>query len=165
MKNKKAVIGIIILVAILILGIGFALISNVNLNINGEATATPSDTNFAVEFTGTPTTSDEDKVIATITGDLTATMNVSGITAKGDTVTATYTILNTSPDLTADLVASITNSNEEYFNVTSSFTDSSVKAGNTTTITVTVELIKTPITTDVVSDVTVSLTASPVQPE
>ena len=43
-----------------------------------------------------------------------ATLNVSGLTAKGEKVTATYTIQNTSDDLSANLSSVATNQNKEY---------------------------------------------------
>lgn len=73
-------------------------------------------------------------------------MNVNGLTAKGDTATATYTIANTSADLSAVLSATTSNTNDEFFKVTQNIAKGTVAAGDSTTITVTVELIKTPIT-------------------
>lgn len=166
MKNKKIFIVVALLIAVLLLGIGYAM-SNKTLTISGKATATPNDNNFVVRFATTPdpSVSDETKVTATRTDDKTATLNVTGLTAKGDTVTATYTIENASPDLSADLVAEVSqNTNKDYFKVTTAFAKETITKGETTTITVTVELLKTPVTGDVSSDITVTLTASPVQP-
>lgn len=166
MKKRNTYVGLILLVAVLMLGIGYAAITNITLNITGSAKAVVSDENFKVRFTGTPTVSDEDVVTATITDDVTATINVESLVAKGDKVTATYTIENASDDLSASIaVPTVENSNDEYFSVTTDMTDAvTVASKGTTTVTVTVELIKTPIEADETTDITVSLVASPVQP-
>lgn len=91
-------------------------------------------------------------------------MNVSKLTAKGDTATATYTIANTSADLSAVLSATTTNTNDEYFKITQNIAKATVAAGDTATITVTVELIKTPITQDEETTIGVAITAEPQQP-
>ena len=147
-RNTRAVVGLVLLIAVLLVAIGYAAITAVPLNINGSAQATPEQTNFTVKFSGTPTVSDSSKVVAEINqqDQLKATINVSKLTAKGDTATATYTIANTSADLSAVLSATTSNTNDEFFRVTQNIAKGTVAAGDTTTITVTVELIKTPIT-------------------
>lgn len=166
MRRKKTYVGLVLLLAVLMLGIGYAAITNIDLLISGTAKAVVSDENFKVKFTGTPTVSDEDIVTATITDDHNATITVDSLTAKGDSVTATYTILNDSEDLTASITKpSITNDNEEYFTVTTDWADAKeVAAKGETTVTVTVELIKTPITDDELANIDISFVASPVQP-
>ena len=166
MKKRNTYVGLILLVAVLMLGIGYAAMSNITLNITGSASATVNDENFNVHFTGTPTVSDENIVTATITDDTKATITVDSLASKGDKVTATYTIENSSEDLSASIaIPTIANSNEEYFNVTTDMdAATTVIANGTTTVTVTVELIKTPIDADQTADITVSLVASPVQP-
>ena len=91
-------------------------------------------------------------------------MNVSKLSAKGDTATATYTIENTSADLSAVLSATTTNSNTEYFKVTQNIAKATIGHGETTTITVTVELIKTPIIDGIESTIGVIIDANPQQP-
>ena len=96
-------------------------------------------------------------------------MNVTGLTAKGDTATATFEIENTSADLSAALsvVEPITNSNTEYFDVTYNIADPVIGVNETTattTITVTVKLIKTPITQDEETTIGIILNADPQQP-
>ena len=164
-KTNKIIIGIV-LVAILLLGIGYAAIQNVTLNISGTVAADPSQSNFKVCFVidPEPTVSDSTYVTAGVTDDINATINVSGLTTKGQIVSATYTVQNTSTDLSADLSVATTNSNTEYFTISSELADTSLKAGETTTVTVTVELTKTPISESVSSIVGVQLTAVPVEP-
>lgn len=167
MHKKKTFVGVFLMLAILVLGVGYAAISNITLNITGSATASPDDKNFSVKFNDTAiTVSDANKVTAKKTDDLNATLEVTGLTAKGDTATATYTIENASADLSASLASPvITNSNTEYFKVTTDLADATVIThGKTTTVTVTVELIKTPITQDETTDITLKVVASPVEP-
>ena len=164
MTKTNKIIAAIVVVAVLVIGVGYAAIQNITLNIEGTANANASQANFTVALSGTPTVSDASKVTAAVTDDLNATLNVTGLTAKGETVTATYTIQNTSADLSANLSAITSNSNTEYFAVTSDFDAESIEKGAATTITVTVALIKTPITESVSSTVGVQITAEPVQP-
>ena len=172
-KNSAKVVGLVLLIAVLLVAIGYAAITTVQLRINGNANATANQDNFTVRFSGTPTVSDADKVDAinntkptTLNpGDqLKATMNVSKLSAKGDTATATYTIENTSADLSAVLSATTTNSNTEYFKVTQNIAKATIGHGETTTITVTVELIKTPIIDGIESTIGVIIDANPQQP-
>lgn len=165
-RNTRAVVGLVLLIAVLLVAIGYAAITAVPLNINGSAQATPEQTNFTVKFSGTPTVSDSSKVVAEINqqDQLKATINVSKLTAKGDTATATYTIANTSADLSAVLSATTSNTNDEFFKITQNIAKGTVAAGDTTTITVTVELIKTPITQDEETTIGVIITADPQQP-
>ncbi len=166
MKNKSLVVGAVIVAAVVILGVAYAAISNITLTINGSAAATPADANFTVKFSGTPTKTGK-TTEATITDDHTATLKVEGLSAKGDTATATYTITNTSADLSAKLATpAIACSNNEYFEVTTDYAASkgTITAGSSTTLTVTVRLIKTPIEELEPATVSVGITASPVQP-
>ena len=165
-KSARTIVGIVVFLAIVLLAVGFAAITSIKLNISGSTSATPSQANFKVEFTGTPQTSGG-KVSATINGtDKTkATMNVTGLTAKGETVTATYTIKNLSADLAAQLSATTQSSNTEYFEVSYKIKDpTKLAAQGETTITVTVKLLKTPVTGDESGTIGVTITAAPVQP-
>lgn len=162
MKKKRTFLVVALLVAVLSLAVGYAAITK-NLAVTGSASATTDDNNFKVRFTGTPTTSDESKVTASITNELAATINVSGLTTTGDTVTATYEIENYSAELGASLaVETIENSNSEYFEVTASLANSAIAKGAKTTLTVTVKLLKTPVdnqTTTITVPVTATATA------
>ena len=161
MKKRVGILGI--LIAILILGIGYAAISDIVLKVNGTGSITATDANFDVKFTGTPTTSGDGTISATIESDLQARLTVTGLTKKDDEATAVYTILNNSPELTANLVASLEeNTNSTYFDVTYTLGASSIAAGNTTTLTVKVKAKETPIT-DQTTTLEVDVTASAVE--
>ena len=170
MKQKRTLVVLLLVIAILCLGIAYAAISNINLQISGTASATANSENFKVYFTGTPeTTKSNSSSIVTATaeeGGTQATINCSGLTTKGDNVTATYTIENGSPELTADITAKVSSSNEK-FTVTKTIdetTATSVEAKKTTTITVTVTLNETVIDADISEEVIIDLLAVPKQP-
>ena len=147
----------------LLIGIGYAAIQNITLNITGTAQADPSQSNFKVMFSGEPTVSDE-TYIAAITDEINGAINVIGLTEKGQTISATYTVQNVSTDISADLSVSTTNSNTEYFTLSSKLDKTSLIAGEATTLTVIVELTKLPITESVNSTIGVQLGAMPVEP-
>lgn len=167
-KSTKTIVGVVLLLAIVLVAVGYAAMTAVTLNINGTAQAEAKQSNFSVKFTGTPTTGGDGTTTASITDDEHAVMNVTGLSAKGQTATATYTIQNTSADLSAALSAEATNSNEGYFKVTKEIAEpSTLVKGGTTTITVTVELLKTPVDEEAAAletTIGVAITADPVQP-
>lgn len=174
MKKQKTIFGLAILAAILMLGIGYAAVSDITLNIGGAADAL-ADSDFDVIFTNEEndiTINKTNAPQATVTADVNtndktqANISVSGLTTKGEKVEVTYTIANNSADLSASLTATTSNSNNDYFSITSSITDTPVVVAKdeTTTVKVTVELIKTPIDTDQNATIGVKLTAKPIQP-
>lgn len=168
MKNKKVLMVLLLLIVVLALGIGYAL-TNTTLLINGTASATAAQENFVVRFEkaqgGTYTApTNLSNATATVTNDTTATINVTGLTKVGDKATATYTVENASAGIDASVVAASTVTNTDYFKVTTTGLTSSattIASGDKTTVTVTVELVKTPIE-DQEGTVTVTLTATPV---
>ena len=169
MRNTNRIVGGVLLLAVILVAIAYAAITNVTLKINGTSKSQANQTNFVVQFVGEPTTGGKGTTTATInTSKRTeGTMNVKGLTAKGDTATATYTVQNSSQDLSADLTAKATSSNEDYFEVRCKIDDTTLKAGATTKLTVTVELLKTPIDEtkeDLSTNIGVSITAEPKQP-
>ena len=171
MKNKRTFLGLGLLALVLILGVGYAVVSSVDLTISGNVSA---NSNLKVSFEGTTSVSDEDRVSASATeGELTATINVQKLSSVGDTVTATYTIKNEEKDVKAKIEKSlitvlasdeVTNLSE-YFEVTTSVDTNAleIEAEGTDTVTVTVKLLKTPLTEATsTAKVTVKLLASPV---
>ena len=163
MKKTSKIAILVVIGAILLLGIGYAALQNITLNIGGTVTADPSQANFDVKFTGTPSVSDEAKVTAGIADDLNATIEVEGLETNGEIVTATYEIVNASENLSADLTIETTNSNTEYFDITSELAKTNLEVEETTTVIVTVELIKQPIE-EVEATVNVKIIAEPLQP-
>ena len=164
MRKTSKIILVTIIETSILLGLGYAAIQNITLNITGTATGITSQDNFKVRFTRVTDISDAVNVTASVNTDTTASINVTGLTEKGQSVTATYEIENQSNDLSSDLNVNTTNSNTEYFVITSRLNKTSLMAGEKTTVTVTVEMIKTPIDGSVTSNVGVNLTAIPVEP-
>ena len=164
MSKTSKIILVTIVATCILLGLGYAAITNITLNIAGTASAAADSGNFKVRFVGTPTVSDSSYTTARITEEHEATIEVDGLTSAGQSVTATYEIKNESSDLSADLKVATTNSNTDYFKISSKLNKSSLIANETTTVLVTVELTKTPIDEDVSATVGVNLTAMPVQP-
>lgn len=164
MRKTTKIIIITIIIATILLGIGYAAVQNITLNISGTAAADPSQSNFKVMFSGEPTVSDANLLLASITNDTNATINVTGLSAKGEVATAEYTVQNASSDLSADLSVSTTNSNTEYFTLSSYIDKTSLIAGETTKLTIKVELTKTPLAGSVNSTIGIQLLATPVQP-
>ena len=167
-RNTKIVRGIL-LVAILLVAVGYAVITKVGLNIDGTAKSEGNPDNFKVELIGEPQTSGDGTTTATInTADKTqGTMNVSGLNAKGQTAIATYTVKNQSVDLSADLTAKATSTNDEYFEVQCSLDKTTLKAQEETTMTVKVKLLKTPIDEtkeNLSTEIGINVDAEPKQP-
>ena len=168
-KANNKLIGGIVLIAIILVAIGYAAITNVELNINGTAKSKAEQENFVVELIGEPQTSGDGTTTATIEeNDKTqGTMEVSGLSAKGETAVATYTVKNKSEDLSADLTAEATSTNDEYFEVKCSLDKTTLKAQEETTMTVKVKLLKTPIDEtkeDLTTSIRVDIDAEPKQP-
>ena len=169
MRRNTKIVGGILLVAILLVAVGYAAITKVGLNIDGTAKSEGNPDNFKVELIGEPQTSGDGTTTATInTADKTqGTMNVSGLNAKGQTAIATYTVKNQSTDLSADLTAKATSTNDEYFEVQCSLDKTTLKAGEETTMTVKVKLLKTPIDEtkeNLSTEIGINVDAEPKQP-
>ena len=169
MRRNTKIVGGILLVAIVLVAVGYAAITNVTLNIKGTAKSEGNPDNFKVELIGEPQTSGDGTTTATIDNqDKTqGTMNVSGLNAKGQTAIATYTVKNQSADLSADLTAKATSTNDEYFEVQCSLDKTTLKAGEETTMTVKVKLLKTPIDEtkeNLLTEIGVNIDAEPKQP-
>ena len=168
-KANNKLISVIILIAIILVAVGYAAITNIELNINGTAKSKAEQENFVVELIGEPQTTGDGSTIATIDAqDKTqGTMTVTGLNAKGQTAIAVYTVENKSQDLSADLTAEATSSNDEYFEVQCSLDKTTLKAQEETTMTVKVKLLKTPIDEtkeNLSTEIGVNIDAEPKQP-
>ena len=148
-KKRQLQALLFVLVTILVLGIGYAGVTSVNQTITINSTASAVQENFKVYFTDSTIT--EGKGTASIDED-DATIgyfDIIGLSKVGDSAEAIYTILNDSNSVGADISLQLTSSNKEYFKVTETLADSQLQAGETTTATITVEVIKTPTQDDV----------------
>ena len=152
--------------AVILTAVAYAVITNSELKVKGGGSAKAEQENFKVQFIGTPTIDGKGIMTATIdSSDKTkGTINVGGLTAKGDEAVATYIVKNLSADLSTDLTADATSSNEEYFEVICALERTSLKAQEETTLKVTVRLLKTPIDEtkeNLSSNIGVSIIAEP----
>lgn len=160
--NKKIIIGIVLFLIIVLLIVGFSTTTAEQLDIKGNTISEEDLKNFKFGFIGTPETSDGEKAVATINSEepTKATIDVSGLTEKNDSVTAKFTIQNNSENLSA----MVENTNREYFKVEHNIEQpSTLKIGETTTITVKVTLTKTPEDIQPETTATVTITADPIQ--
>jgi hypothetical protein len=144
MKNKKSLLVLVILLIVAILGVGYAVVNSTELEINGTANVPNED--LKVNFvTGSEVVVTNPKISGTITDGKNATIQVNNL-VYGEELTATYQIKNEEGNLSATLSApEIVVSKSEYFNVTAEYAKTTLAAGETTTVKVTVKLNKTPI--------------------
>lgn len=158
MKNKKSLLSLVIFALVLILGVGYAIVSSVDLTIGG--TAGVKNASLKVDFESVADTKTSG---ATISHTLTQHAKEDEFTITdmvlNETVTMEYTVANHETDVDADLTEKIalSNNNPEYFEVSYKINGNEIKAGGTTTVTVTVKLVKTPVT-EAQGKTTVSLT-------
>ena len=169
-QNKKQLkILTFALIMVVVLGIGYAGITAINLVINGEATASVDQNNFKVKFLSeenvTPTITGGENNTVEVVDDLTAKFSVNTLTAEGDSEVATFRVRNDSKGIGAKIKLGLTNTNTDYFKVTEYIADSELQAGDETTVTITVEMLKTPVESEVSTTITATLTASPLENE
>ena len=165
-SRKKIKVFLFVLISILTISIGYASISAINLLINGNGTASVNQNNFKVHFT-------EAKEITGTTGvsgttiiesnDTVASFNVTGLSKTGDYAEAVYTVRNDSNGIGAEISLNLSNTNNEYFKVTETILDNKLQAGDETTASVKVEMIKTPINDSVTTSVTAKLISTPIE--
>jgi cytochrome c oxidase assembly protein Cox11 len=174
MNSQKTIIALALVVAIIALGVAYAAIGNQTLVVEGTATAATSDANFDVKFineVGSISTSGDGTIEAKLDESdptsRTAIMNVSGLTTKGQTATAVYTIKNASQaEIEALLKAEVTQTNKDWYTVSATVAQPKIGQNGTTTLTVNVTLEKTPATADDLAaakeTIYVSIDAAPV---
>ena len=168
-RTNAKIIGGVLVLAIILVGIAYAAITNTELNISGTGKAEGIQSNFVVEFIGTPTTSGDGTTVATIDEKVKTkgTITVTKLTTRGETATAKYTVKNKSAELSADLKAEATCSNDDYFEVICSLDKTTLKAQEETILTVSVKMLRTPVDEtkeNVKADITAKITAEPKQP-
>ena len=112
------------------------------------------------EVNGTFVGSDK-AVSAVVAADqMSADVTVSNLENIGDTFTIKIPVINESDEIGADLSVDVTNSNTDYFTVTSSLdSDSIASNGGTTYVNVVVALKRVPKVDDITGTFTVTLTA------
>lgn len=165
MKKRRSVVIAFLLIAALVMGIGYAALTDV-LDITGSADiskqAAEGEFNLDIYFTkavanenSTPTTDGTPYNTASVNADNNDKASFSANTLKGagDTATFTFSIVNVG-DVDAKITPKITtNTQAEYFEITSDWNGATKDLpANTTadaplTYTVTVKLLKTPTET------------------
>ena len=166
MKNNKSLLSFGIIALVLFLGVGYAVVNTTNLTIGGTASVQDSKMNVRFSKDVAVAVSNDEKVVATVTDDLNATLTVSNLAAVDEEVTATYTIENNDKSLDATITQkSIIVDPSGYFEVTTDLgAGKTVAAEGTTTVMVTVRLAKMPVSSDNSSaNITVNLAATPVE--
>ena len=161
MKNMRPFL--ILALLVFFLGIGYAVVSSVNLDIGG--TANVENANLKVVFNGNTEISNAEKVTATaVDNSLSASILVEDLQLN-EVVTATYYIKNKETDVNASVIVSdIENDKEDFFEVSTdiSQTAKTIEAGGVDKVTITIKLIKTPITAeDSKANIRILLVASP----
>ena len=190
-NKKSLSIVLFALIAVIVLGVGYATITAINLTINGTATASPDETNFKVAFMtdGEDTNINYKEVLkqfnaetgqyvdteinytdkatkpAVVDTDLTAHFNTQQLSSQGEKAIATYRVKNNSPALKASLSISCSSTNSEYFSTTCKIgtgnSTALLEAGAVATVTVEVNVLKTPVTNNQSSTISSIITAIP----
>lgn len=174
MNMQKRILLIVILLIILLMGIGYASLTNNILIINGEATALGDNSNFKVYFTGEvpKTYSSESHIIVDakpLAQSQTSTVNILGLSSKGDSAYAILEIENASADIDAESITVTTNAeSNDMFEIDvimcdiegNAITNYAVPAGQKTYVKIFTELLKT-ATEDISTNINAQLTASP----
>ena len=154
MKNRKTVVVAFLLVAVMLMGVGYAALTDV-LDITGSADVNQSAAEEAfnddIHFALNGAVANEAGNTASINADNNDKASFTAKTLKGmnDTATFTFTIVNDG-DLDANVTPSISsNTNEDYFAISSDWQGQTklLKAGEQLTYTVTVTLTETPTST------------------
>lgn len=163
MKNRRSIIAVFLICACLVLSLGYAQIQS-SLSITGGVDVTAKNTDLKVEFSGNVTIDPASEGLMTANASgLTATMTVKGISAKGQSVTATFEIINNMADVDGLVYEPVVTNASSDFSVECEFTKDSdavdyktLAPAETTTVTVTVTLNKT-FTSSEVQSFTISL--------
>lgn len=154
MKNRKFAVVAFLLVAAMLLGVGYATLTD-NLVINGTATVTQTtaenEFNQDIYFSNATTTSTGVTAVVEQSDNDKGTITIADGALKngGESVTATYTILNNGELDAVVAVPTIENNNPTYFKVETNWGDADqtlTANGDTIDVTVTITLLQTPVT-------------------
>lgn len=153
---------VVVLSIILLTGVGYAVETENTLKISDNVLLEPGQSDFMVVFSGEPTYRGKGVAKLNITGTTTATINITELKSVGDSVTAIFTIENKSDYLYADIDAKVSNTNTEYFSVTSRLEESRINPKNgKTTLEINVKLIKLPIYKEEKASICINIFAYP----
>ena len=153
MKKRRNVIISLLLVAALALGIGYAAVTDV-LDITGSADVSAAQVeetfNLNVHFKEGGAVANDAGNTASVNADNNdkASFSTNTLKAAGDKATFTFTIVNESDDVSANIIPRISsNTNEAYFGISSDWAGAEKTLGpdSEITYTVTVELLQDPV--------------------
>ena len=133
MKNIKYIhIFILVLISAIVLGIGYASMSAINLIVNGNTIATTNQENFMVKFLdedgARPSIESNPTNTISVDSNTTASFNVSTLTGKNKSITATLKVKNASSGVGVVVGLDLISSNTEYFKVTEKILDNTLQA-------------------------------------
>ena len=125
MRSKKLVYFLFILSAFLFIGVGYAAITGLELSVGGSASISLED-EFDVKFVQVIEQSASNSnisVSASIDSDHQSSFTITGTEGYGDTAIVHYSVRNDSDISSANFSIDITNSNDEYFEIESTFSN------------------------------------------
>jgi len=151
MRERRVFMLLGIVLAVFALGLAYAAVTT-GLEITGNVTGTFDSNNFQVKFSHVTEVTGTNGVnvsgsTAKISSDPTiGTFSFTGFTTRGQTQSATWTISNANEAGLYALIeiSTATEVNSENFKATIDLADDVIAPNETTTVTVTVECIKTP---------------------
>ena len=155
MKNRRNIIVAFLLCACLIVGVGYAALSD-TLDVTGSADVNQSAAEEAfnedIFFSGAVANEAGNTASVNADNNDKASFTAATLKGKGDKVTFTFTIKNdgdVDAVVTPKLNATLGNTNEEYFSISSDWAGEprALAAHSQVTYTLTVELLKTPTET------------------
>lgn len=167
MRQEKIILSLVVLIALLsmmlLTGVGYAAETGKTLKISDNPLLVVEQRDFKIAFSGNPTYIGDGIAILERKGSTTATMNITGLKAVGDSVTAIFTIENQSNNIDAEINTKIFNSNTEFFDVSTSVSEHIINhKGGKAIIKITVELIKLPIEKNETAYISTDITAKPI---
>ena len=178
MEHKKTLLTLVLIVVALCLTAAYAAITSQNLTITGNVSAIAGEGNVKVQFVDAQVANSSKGTVTAQpnTGDdyTKATISVADLSVVGDTATVVYTIENKAPDMAAKLATpTVEWDNKEWFDVKCELSgvdlakNSDQNTDDTQLATVTVTLLKTPVSeadqNAATDSVTISINASPVE--
>jgi hypothetical protein len=159
---KFLMVLLVLLFTILMTGIGYAAEMGELSKINENPIYMQQQKEFELFFVDKTLYEGKGKASVELTGKTSARMNITELNNVGDYATVIFTIENKSNKISADLNVTVSNTNTEYFNVTTMLSDTRVNPKmDKVLLKVTVELIKLPIGKEEKSDISISISANP----
>lgn len=171
MKQKRTYVTVLLVVALLALGVAYAALQAQNVEITTGVATTADTGNIDVEIVSGSKQSGATNATATLTVDeedaTKAELSVAGLTKAEEEIVVLVTVQNNRSDVDATLSkVDFTNTNTNWFDVTSAIVDSDLERSGTATATITVKLKKTVATeadlaAAVINGLKIQFTATP----